>query len=208
MKNTLQLYASVFLVLFSIFRGNCQVHDQRLKSVSFISGFGFHDNTATPYKPLFLAANFDFRISRRQKNDSRSLITWYSEPQFNLVFTRRRTDFELGANFGFRHSFRLSPQFYFYQMIGTGPHFFSASETGQANGFIFSDNISAGFFKQVSRHKPVLINVKFQFRHMSNASIKWPNPGINNFNLLVGIIKIKPAHDTDQGRFSAAGLKK
>jgi hypothetical protein len=72
-------------------------------------------------------------------------------------------------------------------MLGSGPHFMSATIRRQIDGFLFSDNLGIGFLKQVSGRRPIALNVQFFFRHLSNAGFKEPNGGINTLNLRVGV---------------------
>ncbi len=99
-------------------------------------------------------------------------------------------DYEFGLNGGLRNYIRVNPNFYFYQMLGSGPHYISAVLTKQANGFIFSDNLAVGIYKRINKNS-LFLNLQLGIRHISNADLKMPNRGVNSFNILVGLGKIK-----------------
>ena len=90
-------------------------------------------------------------------------------------------------NIGLKNTIRLSPGLYFYQVLGAGPHFITAQLSRQATGFIFSDNFGLGLLKRLKKTGPLLLNVQLRYRHLSNASFKKPNAGIDNVNFILGI---------------------
>ena len=75
-------------------------------------------------------------------------------------------------------------------MLGSGPHFITAEVSRQANGFIFSDNLALGSFVKLSE-KDLFLNLQFKIRHLSNAELKNPNAGINTWNVMVGLSKLR-----------------
>lgn len=86
--------------------------------------------------------------------------------------------FEYGVNAGLRihySIFRMSP----YILASLGPHYISGSPDRQAPGFIFSDNIGMGL--EYSLNAQWQLSAGAGFRHLSNASLKKPNGGINSF---------------------------
>ncbi|HVK97333.1 MAG TPA: acyloxyacyl hydrolase, partial [Flavisolibacter sp.] len=99
-------------------------------------------------------------------------------------------DIEFGTNIGIRYYQKLNEKFYLYQMIGSGPHFITGEVSRQAKGFIFSDNIGVGVLHQINK-QDLFINFQAQFRHVSNAGLKRPNGGINTYNFLIGVSKLK-----------------
>jgi hypothetical protein len=181
--SSLSIYLIAFLCI-SLSSQAQEIPDSAYKTVShgFATGIGFGENTGTRYKPIFLMGDFSWQFKPRVK---KVFLSWYFEPQFNIVLTERPIDLEFGANLGFRNYIRLNPGLYFYQMIGSGPHYFTADVERQVQGFLFSDNFAAGVYTKISG--PTFLNLQFRFRHLSNASINHPNSGINTFNILVGL---------------------
>ncbi|HWJ92723.1 MAG TPA: acyloxyacyl hydrolase [Flavisolibacter sp.] len=165
--------------------------ESKFKTKGGITGYGnaFSDNTY--YKIFYLAADFSSSFKPPKKND---FVGWYFEPQFNFVHTLRPFDYEFGANLGIRNYIRISPDFYLYQMLGSGPHYISAELDRQATGFIFSDNLAIGSFMGIGK-KSLFLNLQFRMRHISNANLKLPNRGVNSYNFLVGFSCVDPAHN-------------
>jgi len=179
-------------VLFCAFifhaAGHAQDSSFRFKSSGGIIGYGHEINIDTRYNPIFFAGDFSWQFGKEKRKD---FLAFYLEPQFNLVATERPTDIEFGTNIGLRYYQQLSPKFYLYQMLGSGPHFITADLPHQAKGFIFSDNLAVGFYQQVSEKKSLFLNVQFRVRHISNAGLKLPNSGVNTLNILVGLAKFR-----------------
>lgn len=73
-----------------------------------------------------------------------------------------------------------------YALVSAGPHFVSKSPEYQASGFIFSDNIAIGLNQKLS-HK-MYFDLRFGYRHLSNAGLNRPNRGINNWIIGLGMI--------------------
>jgi hypothetical protein len=181
----------VFFVFYSFVSFSQDVvQSNKFKTTSFLSGYGFGENTDSKYRPLYFMADFAKAFNNRTAG-KKMFLTWYLEPQINLIFTERPLDFEVGTNIGLRNHIKFSDNFYFYQMIGSGPHYYSAKVSRQAPGFLFSDNWAIGTYNRISKANSLFLNLQLRFRHMSNASLKKPNGGINTFNFLVGIMKQK-----------------
>ena len=156
---------------------------RRFKTAGGIVGFGnaFSDNTC--YKIIFLAGDFSWSFNKPKKRD---FVSLYFEPQINPVKTENRWDIEFGANLGIRNYIKVNSGFYFYQMLGSGPHFISARLDRQATGFIFSDNLFLGALARIRANR--FLNIQAGVRHISNANIKLPNRGVNSFNVRIGIV--------------------
>jgi opacity protein-like surface antigen len=69
-------------------------------------------------------------------------------------------------------------------MVSVGPHYISVVTQKQANGFIFSDMIGAGFSFFMTKN--TMVSSEYRWRHLSNADLKNPNLGINNNFGLIG----------------------
>lgn len=169
-----------------------QLHPYKFKG--YFIGFSFNENTLTNYKPIYFLADFTFPLPEKKSAIRRkNFFNFYIEPQINMVFTNRPMDIETGIASGLRYNIPLSPQLYWYHLLGTGPHYFSARTNRQVKGFVFSSSFATGFFSRIQKQKHLFIDIRLQFRHMSNAGIKHPNGGINTFNLLFGFTKNAPA---------------
>jgi len=176
------------LPLFCLF-ATAQSTPHRFKSTGVFTGTGFATDPGLYYRPYFFAADLSFQLSKKKR--PKGFFTWYLEPQFNAVALENSTAIEFGTNIGIRNYIELSPGLFFYQMLGTGPHFISARLSRQARGFLFSDNLALGVLKQIRKQNPLFINVQLRQRHLSNGSLRHPNGGIDNFNILLGISKFR-----------------
>lgn len=172
-----------FFLFTALGQASAQDGLRRFKSAGGIVGYGnaFSDNTY--YKIFYLAGDFSWSFSKPKKKD---FVAWYCEPQFNLVHTLRPLDIEFGTNLGIRNYVKISDGFYFYQMLGSGPHYISARLDRQATGFIFSDNLAVGAYTRLNK-KNLFLNLQFRMRHISNAGLKLPNRGVNSVNFFVGL---------------------
>jgi hypothetical protein len=157
---------------------------QKFKSAGAIVGYGHQINIETKYNPIFFAGDLSWQFGKERR---KHFLAFYLEPQFNLVATVRPLDIEFGSNIGLRYYEQLSPGLYIYQMLGSGPHYITADLPRQAKGFIFSDNLAFGLFRQLNKNKPLFLNLQFRVRHISNAGLKLPNSGVNTLNILVGL---------------------
>jgi hypothetical protein len=111
------------------------------------------------------------------------------EPQLIWVLYRPAygNDYEFGLNINLDYSYLVAPKAMIKTCVGTGPHFITAYTNQQARGFIFSDNLSAGFEKQLGT--AFALRAMIRFRHISNANLKKPNKGIDTWLIMIGIIK-------------------
>lgn len=159
----------------------------RFKTKGGIIGYGKAFNKNTHYKVFFLMGDFSWSFKKTPTKPV--FLAWYFEPQINPVKTPRPFDIEFGANLGLRNYICINPRFYFYQMIGSGPHNISADVERQAKGFIFSDNFALGAFTALNK-KNLFLNLQLRYRHISNAGLKMPNHGIDSWNFLIGLSKL------------------
>lgn len=182
----------LFLLSAALLLFGTQAHTQqtggRFRSAALFTGIGFELNQPDRYSPVYLAADLSWQFGRTPRKD---FLAFYLEPQFNPVLTTRPLDIEFGCNIGLRYYQRLTPRLLLYEMIGSGPHYITAELPSQANGFIFSDNAAIGIYVQPKPDKPFFWNFQVRFRHLSNASLKRPNSGVDNINLILGLGKIR-----------------
>lgn len=115
-------------------------------------------------------------------------LSLYAEPQFVPVILSGSNDmaFEFGANLGFQYVGKINKNVYASAAIGSGPHYITVQTDIQSPGYIFSDNFEVGFLFVLP--KPDLqFNLRTRFRHISNAGIRNPNKGIDNWFLIFGL---------------------
>ena len=186
--------AMVFIFCFEG-KGQNQFNDteypKRFKTIGGLVGWGNSFSKSTDYQVFYLIADYSKSFTNPRKKD---FVAWYAEPQFNLVKAASTQegalDYEYGLNLGIRNYIKINEGFYLYQMLGSGPHYISAEVVRQANGFIFSDNLAVGTFLRLNR-KNLFLNFQYVQRHISNANLKAPNGGINFYNFVIGLSKLK-----------------
>jgi hypothetical protein len=181
------LLLAVFVLFLQTIRAQENQGLQRFKTKGFLVGYGKAVNKETNYKIIYLAGDFSWSFKKYPKKNF--FAAWYFEPQVNPVRSNRPWDIEFGTNLGIRTYWKINNGFYFYQMLGSGPHFITADVKRQAKGFIFSDNAALGFMRSLEK-KNLFINMQLRWRHISNAGLKDPNGGVDSWNVFVGISKL------------------
>ena len=151
--------------------------------------FGIENSIAYSYDVKL----YELKITYRIKEGDNWAWDFVGNPQYN---TSDMTDpennflsksgYEFGLNLGVALRYKMSNTVHPYFLLSAGPHYISESLIRQSPGFIFSDNFELGF--SVAIAKKVLIEPNIGFRHLSNASLKSPNNGINNFIYGVSIL--------------------
>ncbi|MFB3919157.1 lipid A deacylase PagL [Candidatus Velamenicoccus archaeovorus] len=92
---------------------------------------------------------------------------------------------EMGAGFYLRYSYPLTKKLYPYIEGGTGLYYMTLHTYEQSTQFNFASAGGAGLTYFIKDN--VAVNVGYRMRHVSNASIKEPNGGINANMYLVGM---------------------
>lgn len=187
------LFCSVILLL--IFCLGVTAQDQKklklFKATGGLVGWGNSMMKGTGYQIYYIKGDYSSSFKAPKKKD---FLGWYLEPQFNFVkgdYTPKGSlDYEFGSNLGIRNYVKINEGFYFYQMLGSGPHYVSAKIGRQASGFIFSDNLALGTFLRLNA-KGLFLNFQYVQRHISNAGLKDPNGGVNSYNFVVGLSRLK-----------------
>ncbi|MFO7998778.1 MAG: acyloxyacyl hydrolase [Bacteroidales bacterium] len=170
----------------------------RKRKTGFSVGYGFQQGLDVAYhhEVLFL----EMMVAHPIKPGTGS---WMFElmlmPQFNLTRFRPKDAEPLlsrGYEFGLNLGARAMKHFdggglSAYAGFGVGPHYVSGVPERQSAGFLFSDNVFVGLAIPLSDKWQ--LDLKGNFRHISNASLKRPNGGINNLAVLAGLVFLLPA---------------
>ena len=170
----------VILLFFPAYSaaGTNDINNRLLTESGIITGYGKGDVKEGNYEPVLLIWHLGCDLKRfipELKNYSGTFLV-YLEPQINPVF-ERETDLEFGVCVGLKYMHPITDGISAYIFGSVGPHYITVQTTTQANGFIFSDTIGAGFSFFLTKKSS--LNLGYRFRHMSNAGIKEPNEGIN-----------------------------
>jgi len=173
--------------IFSIFILNAYPLD----SVDLLSGYfgvGKKDleETEATYEgvPLFLSLNYNItpffeKIGIKQRGKFYFLI----EPFINTVI-EPNSNIETGVDFLFKYSYPIIDYFNIYIKGGTGASFMSLHTKEQSTQYNFVSQAGLGFSFNITKN--ILFNLEYRYRHLSNASIKHPNNGINSDFILGG----------------------
>lgn len=190
-KLTAVLFLFTLIYTRSIAQSENNNSTEHFKTIGGLVGWGNSFSKNTDYKTVFLICDYSRSFKVPKKKD---FVSWYAEPQFNFVKAGSTPDgsldYELGLNLGIRNYIKINDGFYFYQMLGSGPHYISAEVGRQANGFIFSDNLALGTFLRLTK-KNLFLNLQYVQRHISNANLKSPNGGVNSYNFVIGLSRLK-----------------
>lgn len=162
--------------------------------LGFMSGYGdqsFLDVSYT-YEVIFLQMQYYYSFHRRR--------TWGLEllfqPQYNTTnyahvdgYSSLTPGYEFGLNGGVLIRKNWFDDFLsLYFLLSAGPHYVSGTPERQESGFVFSDNIMGGV--NLRFFKGSYLDVRYGYRHLSNANLKKPNLGINNMALNLGIFVV------------------
>lgn len=141
------------------------------------------------YQPWQLLFYWNFaNLMKGKKND----LFIYLEPQLVWVHfsdKSKKKAFEFGANLGFEYRYNFNDKTALIASLGSGPHYISEETASQRGGFIFSDNFGTLGLKQSVGDSGTDLHLRARYRHISNANLKLPNKGIDNWFLIFGATK-------------------
>lgn len=135
--------------------------------------------------PVGLRFGFDLKpFTKKFGFEPKGMLELIYEP-FISVITEPDSNMEMGFPFFFRYSYPLTSKIYPFIEVGTGPYYMTLHTYEQSTQFNFASQGGAGisyFFKE-----NVAINIEYRKRHVSNASIKSPNGGLEANIYLLGM---------------------
>jgi hypothetical protein len=175
----LAVFISHFAYSDDVFSEALESKEKLFAESGFITGLGNGNIDEGNYQPVLFAWHMGIDLNRffDATGHSKGRLTFYIEPQVNPVINPE-TDIECGIGLGFKFMYRLTDRVSPYIMAGAGPHYISVNTKKQANGFLFSDIIGAGFYYFLNGKSAV--NIGYRFRHMSSANLSEPNNGIES----------------------------
>src|SRR5690349_18888992 len=112
MKSRMSFIVFVMMILCNTAIAQTDTSKKRFKTAGGITGFGNSVNTDTRYQPIYFAGDFSWSFTKKPRK--KVFLSWYFEPQFNLVRTPRPIDIEFGANLGLRNYIRINQNFLLY----------------------------------------------------------------------------------------------
>ncbi|MFH1577891.1 MAG: acyloxyacyl hydrolase [Candidatus Omnitrophota bacterium] len=163
-----------------------------LQGIEFLIGFAEGKlEQKKDYHLATLFVDFDFNIKPLTKKinfNPPSLVQFQLEPFFSLA-TQPEDNLEAGVSFLFKLG--LLPETWKFQPYikgGAGMIYITQHTIEQSTQFNFIPSYAAGlhyFFKQ-----DTALTLEYRYRHLSNASIKSPNSGIDVDFLIAGITRL------------------
>ena len=162
--------------------------NQRATGVMVQYGFNYYDlPEGYAYRPLLLAHYQRFPLIRTAKNVGLAIDIG---PQIGMAYTDK-FNLELGLFVYLNLGIALTDWDMISLLAGAGPHYISVETERQAKGFIFSDNFLLAYRRKLLLgREPYELSVYSGFRHISNASLKQPNGGIDNIIIGLGFAKL------------------
>jgi hypothetical protein len=186
----------VTLILFLIFTASATLakDGKSAKAAYFNYGFkefgifsGYHwgklkEQGHYEVIPAMLHLGFDMRPLF--KNKSNILLEFMLEPFINTVIGPNNNA-EIGNNFLFKFGFPLSERLYPYIAGGCGLVYLTLHTREQSTQFNFTDQGEVGITYFLKKN--LFASIGYRYRHISNASIKSPNSGINSNSVICGV---------------------
>lgn len=111
-------------------------------------------------------------------------ITYY-KPNKNFQVNLRSQEIGMGAGVIFSYNL-INDLLNTYFLVSTGPHYSHKSPERQVSGFMFNSNMDIGV--NIYMQNNLSFDIRTGFRHLSNANLKIPNGGINNWIISFGIL--------------------
>jgi hypothetical protein len=188
MKKSIYLISIIFLCLINeAFSQDGEKYiNQKAKGGMLSFGLTYYalpENVT--YRPLLLQGYFHKPLYKTKNFFNVSLDFL---PQYNLVILNKQLDVEFGTNVYLDFGFQLSKSSILSLIIGSGPHFITVETSKQINGFIFSDTFLLAYKQKIDDN--LELGIFSGYRHLSNASIKQPNNGIDNIMFGVCLAKV------------------
>lgn len=162
--------------------------NQRAAGAMVQYGINYYDlPEGYAYRPLLIARYQRFPLIRSARNVGLAIDIG---PQIGMAYTDK-FNFELGLFVYLNLGIALTDWDMISMLAGAGPHYISVETKRQAKGFIFSDNLLLSYRRKLLlSREPYELSAYSGFRHISNASLKQPNGGIDNIIIGLGFAKL------------------
>jgi len=166
-----------------------EIKPKYLQAIEYLSGFAWGKlRTKDNYNLYPLLLNFDFNLkplTRKLNFNPRQLLQFQIEPFISFV-SSPETNVETGTSFFLKMGILPeTAKFQPYVKLGLGMVYMTQHTREQSTQFNFIEQGGLGlhyFFR-----KNTAFTLEGRFRHLSNASIKHPNTGINTYFVVAGL---------------------
>lgn len=159
-----------------------------LREVAFTSGFAWGNLKEQDHYeviPLMVSLGFDLKpILAKIGLYTKGLFNINVEPFLGYVISPNNNA-ELGCSFLLKFAYPLTKKIRPYIEGGSGLIYLTQHTREQSTQFNFVDQGGVGLSYLFKDN--LSLNVGYRFRHISNASIKEPNSGINSDMILCGV---------------------
>lgn len=155
------------------------------KEYGFSSGFfksSLQEKKDLEEVPFLLHLGFDLRPVF--KNKSCFLFEFLIEP-FSSIIIQPVSNLKAGCNFLIKGGFPFTKRLYPYLEAGLGFVYFTLQTREQATQFNFTQTVGLGISYFLKKN--LNIHLSWRFGHLSNASIKKPNRGIESKGAILGL---------------------
>ena len=135
--------------------------------------------------PLMFGMNFDAKpVFEKIGIKTEGELNWIVEPFINTIIGPN-SNVEVGCNFLIKYAFPLTERFRPYFKGGLGALYMSQHTEEQSTQYNFLPQVGGGF--QFFLNDKTALNLEYRYRHLSNASFKSPNKGIDVSMGMVGV---------------------
>ncbi len=110
---------------------------------------------------------------------------YFVDPEERVEFMRLKTINEYVLNVGFLIRKDILSFVDGYLLLSAGPGYFDKATERMAKGLAFSDNVALGL--NFKTFKNFYLDLRADYRHLSNANLSKPNSGYDTFNFEVGV---------------------
>jgi hypothetical protein len=135
--------------------------------------------------PVCLALNFDIKKPSTSSGIlSKGRVNFVVEPFITTIFSPD-TNIEVGTNLLLKYTYPLSKRVKTYIKGGAGVLYMSQHTREQSTQYNFLPQAGLGF--HFFLNEKTAISCEYRYRHLSNASVKHPNSGIDADIALGGV---------------------
>jgi hypothetical protein len=135
--------------------------------------------------PLLVGLDFDLKpLTSKIWINPPGRLDFVLEPFLNTV-TSPNNNIEVGSNFLLKYVFPLTQKFQPYIKGGLGVLYMSQHTLEQSTQYNFLPQGAAGLHYFITSN--VALSLEYRYRHLSNASLKSPNSGIDANMYLGGV---------------------
>ena len=155
------------------------------KELGFYTGYLTADLEGKgEYEVIPLIARLGFDLRPLFKTEVNAIIEFLLEPFINTVYNPD-TNVETGCNFILKLGLPITKKLYPYFEGGVGMVHMTQHTNEQSTQFNFTQHLGGGITYFLKEN--LTFNLGYRYRHLSNASIKHPNSGIDSDSILCGI---------------------